>query len=551
MKIHQCPETETGIPFFGRNAPFRGVRTHTQTHYWSALTSFQSVPQKQFHLRFALSNDWSQFSYLATYVTRVHYYSVTMSDQPSNAPPPVAAKPNMLPAKRAGLKRTFSVGAAPKKSAIMANPKVGANPSGSLKFTASVPKSGAIAPSNGVTSGTAANSLSPPSSGAPRIDSPNNGSFDTGNDMHSPTTTIPGLGGAIGEATLSPARPRSRPSSGSVSAATMTSYRINQQMNSLNGGATLSPVSSPSVSRSGIGRLSSAAYANFAGEKSGYTGPLSPRSAERKAAAEETVDTEVNDADSLEPLRPRRPAAPPRPATLRSSLTRASISSSTAYDNSISSSGEEPVSIGNAKLSAAPTKTGAQLRPPVPKKNISYATLNPEINSKSTNSSPATTPGSTGEVPSSLPQNGGSFRPRSPAQDIPQPSNDGQAPEGADEPKIGTSPVLKRTHTPRSLAHFRSPSAAVSTTISAYVSIKHHYTKTFPPILHLPNGYSKRGTRSEVFFWGGFWFLVFLFFFVLRSKCRTPKLGLHFPSNRSLLPLVPILLALPIVNFDS
>jgi hypothetical protein len=394
-----------------------------------------------------------------------------MSSQPTaGPPPPVASKPPSLIVKRAGLKRTFSVGAAPKKSQVISSPK-GYGLNGSpAKIGSGNPFGASGAAPNGGPFG-AAPSVSPSTSGGSSASASTNQSVASSN-FASGSASTPNTQTQVGQqnsSALAPRPPGKRPPSGSFAGNTMYSSSgssSNQGTTSpspSNGGA------SPSPNRSTPGRLSSAAYANFAGEATSSQAPLSPRGGDSPSPISPRGIR--GESDPSDASRPRRPAAPPRPATLRATLSRASVSTPGLSEHMGSLSAEGVLSGASPNPSLSPVKTGAQMRPPVPKKNFSTSVGSADTGTRSLSA----TPQSASPMPEPIARHPSPTASPLHSSDGTYQSQEGPAilsPEDDSDGRIGTQPTLNRTKTPRVLGqHFKSPSAALSHSLVPYVSL--------------------------------------------------------------------------------
>jgi len=416
-------------------------------------------------------------------------FLVVMADPAKATPPPVAAKPNSIarPLKRAPLKRTFSAGGPPKKSSIVSNPKA-SSIAGSLPSWAPAGSHSAAAKS---------------SSGTPHISASNSIPSTTGEllltycviselrpALATNSDTIKTSGGsaqADSGAPVSPKRPASRPPSGSLSYATMSSPRMQAASNQGTGDASSSGTAQTGNSRLGVGRLSSAAYANFAGHASSFNGALSPRGTQSSSMSEPIEEVKPIAGDLHDNGRPRRPAAPPRPATLRSSQGRSSVGSTAAPSNGTSSSSEHVTSGTPPKLAPSPVKTGAQLRPPVPKKNISQSIFDVGTASKSVGASPLSSPAPT-EHPLRSSSPSAAQRLTAENSDASSSADQTSDDDTSDVGLTGSAPSVRRTQPPRMLGSLKSSTGSASSllpyVLPCSIPLLHSYHFTTNSIHH-------------------------------------------------------------------
>lgn len=397
-----------------------------------------------------------------------------MSDTPSSGPPPLAAKPNAPPS-RAGLKRTFSVGAGPKKCAVVSNAKFNGAPIGSNTLRPGAKKAGLGA------GGIGGNSTGVGFSACSTTNGANSSGPASYSNSTSSTVTYASLGPAPStvagnnEAPIRGVRSLNRAPSGSF-----TTSGVHSPAGRPLAGAATSSVSNGGASggapkRTAPGKLSSAAYATFSGGSSspGDTTATSPRVSPRYSVGDPSSDSEKTATSSTSLA--RRPTAPPRPTTLRNSATRANLQYTSTSEPS-SPPGSDGGS-ANGSVPPSPVKTGAQLRPPVPKKNISQAVLHSDaaITSSAPTSSPASSIHATenrSASPHLIPLRS-SAHTQKPAQPNALARSDevhsDSGASNADRP--AATPVLRPTTTCANLVHHKSVSSSPNGTLVPYVFV--------------------------------------------------------------------------------
>lgn len=403
-------------------------------------------------------------------------------------PPPVAAKPKSPP-KRAALKRTFSVGAGPKKSAVVSNAKQGGPGvvGGSMRMGANSAALTAAYSSQTLRSST---ELTSSTNTSPNSKEPASYSASTSepeyNDALGPQPS------SLAESPFRAQRTIHRVSSGSFASTGVSTY--SQRLHQLGGSSDSigSGSGGDGPRRNAPGKLSSAAYAQFNGAASAPTGPgpLSPRSQQAEPSSEPPSDSEK--IDSIDNSRPRRPAAPPRPATLRPSVMRASISSSAPSDFVSATTSEEPTPVRAANsVSPSPVKTGAQLRPPVPKKNISQspqpadssatAAAQPQASNQALASD--ANPAGRSPSPSFIPLRSGGMQ-RNVSVSL---SNSDESPPEDFSSRQASSPQLRTVQARTNLIHHKSASTTPTTSLAPYVSYFPSLLRIFCPHISPPN----------------------------------------------------------------
>lgn len=415
-------------------------------------------------------------------------------------PPPVAAKPKSPP-KRAALKRTFSVGAGPKKSAVISNAKQGGPgvAGGSMRMGANSAALTAAYSSQTLRSST---ELTSSTNTSPNSKEPASYSASTSepeyNDVLGPQPS------SLAESPYRAQRTIHRVSSGSFASTGMSTYsnRLHQLGGSSDSIGSGSGGDGPK--RHAPGRLSSAAYAQFTGATTAPAAPhaLSPRSQQAEPSSEPPSDSEK--IESIDNSRPRRPAAPPRPATLRPSVMRASISTPTPSDFVSATTSEEPTPARPANsVSPSPVKTGAQLRPPVPKKNISQTPQGTDASSTAAAQPQASNqalasdanPAGRSPSPSFIPlRSGGMSRNVSTSLS----ASDESSPEDLSS-RQASSPQLRTVHARTNLIHHKSNSTTPTTSLAPYVFIFPSLFHTLLLLICLPNRTLSSSQNSDLF----------------------------------------------------